>query len=187
MVTQNRARENGAFDVMPKQRVHVPQDVFLQNNKYLLEGNANAPRGGSCQGEDVSLWFPVSNNGSYAKKDIQKFRKAVDICRGCPIRGECLMYSLQYEPIGIWGGFPETARALLGTFWKIHNKRTWQVRYSFLRYRKVVDYIVHTDDIKFIKDLADEHNLAQPPFAERTGLSATAKHRIRIGLADTSS
>ena len=187
MVSQNRMRENGAFEVCPKERAHVPQDSFLQNNKYLVDGAVRAPKGGACEGRDVSLWFPISNNGSYSKKDLEKQKQAVAICRLCPIRGECLMYSLEHEPLGIWGGFPETARALLGTFWKIHNKRTWNVRSSFVKYRKVVDYIVHPEDIKFIKALAHDKHLAQPPFAQRSGLSATAQRRVRLGLADTTS
>lgn len=187
MVTQNRARENAAFNACPKKRAHVPQDSFLQNNKFLIEGATKAPRGGSCEGKDVSMWFPVSHRGSFRKEDIERQKIAVATCRLCPIRGECLMYSIEHEPIGIWGGFPETARALLGTYWKIHNKRSWNVKASFLRYRKVMDYIVHPEDIKFIKALAHDKNLAQPSFAQRSGLSATAQRRIRLGLADTTS
>lgn len=185
MVSQNKMRENGAFEVCPKERSHVPQDVFLQNNKYLLDQTVSAPRGGACDGMDVGLWFPVSNNGSFSKKDLEKQKQAISICRGCSIRTECLMYSLEYEPHGIWGGFPEAARALLAKFWKIENKRTWTVRPSFTRYRNIVDYIVNPEDIKFIRTIASDKNLAQPPFDERAGLSATAKRRVRLGLADT--
>jgi len=185
--TQNQRRELGAFTAPPKTRVFVPQDVFLQNNKYLMDKVVEPPRSGSCQGQDTSLWFPISNNGVYGKANTQKQRMAIDICRECPVKAECLMYSLEYEPFGIWGGLPESARALLARFWKIENKRTWCVRPSFLKYRKVVDYIVHPTDIKLIKDIAREQNLAQPPFNERAGLSATAQRRVRLGLADTTS
>lgn len=187
MVTQNRARENQAFQPCPTQRAHVPQDSFLQNNKFLIDEGGRAPQGGACVGQDVENWFPMSSNGSYGKKDLEKQKKAVDICRTCPIRGECLMYSLEHEPYGIWGGFPETVRSLLAKFWGIHNKRTWNVRSSFLKYRNVIDYIVNPEDIKFVKALAHDKHLAQPPFAQRSGLSATAKRRISLGLADTTS
>lgn len=184
MVTQNRLKEIGAFSPPPKARVFVGQDVFLQNNKYLVGENIDIPTGGDCKDHDTVNWFPVSNNGTFSKKDLQAQKFAVDICRKCPIREKCLMYSLEYEPHGIWGGFPEASRALLAKFWGIENKRTWSVRPSFTRYRNIVDYIVHPEDVKFIKELARGKNLAQPPFNERNGLSATAKRRVRLGLAD---
>lgn len=184
MTTQNRMRENGAFSPSPKQRAHIPQDVFLQNNKYLVGQNIDMPKGGDCEGKDTQLWFPTSKNGSYAKKDLEMQRQAVEICRGCKVREKCLMYSLEYEPHGIWGGFPEATRALLARFWKIENKRTWTVRPSFLRYRRVVDYIVKPEDIEFVRKIARDKNFAQPPFDERASLSPTAKRRISLGLAD---
>ena len=184
MATLNQLKERAAFDAMPKTRKDVPQDVFLQNNKYLVGQDIETPRGGACEGQDVSMWFPVSNNGVFAKKDLARQKQAIDTCRSCPIRSKCLMYSLEYEPHGIWGGFPEASRALLGKFWKIENKRTWTVRPSFRRYRNIVDYIVNPEDIKFIRTVARDNNLAQPPFDERTGLSATAERRKRLGLAD---
>lgn len=185
MATQNQRREQSAFTSCPTKRVGISQDDFLQSNKYLIDSTSSAPKGGACKGEDVSLWFPVSKNGSFSRNDIQRQKKGIEICRGCAVRAECLMYSLEHEPVGIWGGFPETARALLATFWKITNKRNWNVKASFIRYRQVSDYIVNEQDISFIRKLARDRNLAQPPTSERTGLSATAQRRISIGLADT--
>lgn len=187
MTTQNRRRENAAFSECPKERAHVPQDVFLQDNKYLHDVVVEPPKGGLCKGQDTSLWFPVSRNGTYGRVHLEKQRAAITICRECPIRAECLMYSLEWEPLGIWGGFPEHARALLAQFWNIKNKRVWCVRPAHLKRKRIVDYIIHTQDTQFVKDLAREQNLPQPPFDERTGLSATAQRRIRLGLADTTS
>jgi hypothetical protein len=184
MTTQNRMRENGAFSPDPKFRMHVPQDLFLQNNKYLVEGNQKAPRGGACEGQDTSMFFPSQVNGHYTKDQVSKRREAIEMCRSCPIRQECFLYSLEFEPQGIWGGFPEQVRAIVGRFWGIENKRTWNIRASFLRYRNIVDYIVHPEDIAFIKKVAHDKNLAQPPFDERSGLSATARRRISQGLVD---
>lgn len=184
MVTQNRHRENGAFSPDPKVRAHIPQDVFLQNNKYLIEGNKSAPRGGACQGQDTSMFFPSQVNGHYTKDQIEQRKQAISLCRSCHVRQECLLYSLEFEPQGIWGGFPEKIRAVLAKFWGIENKRTWNVRASFLRYRNIVDYIVHPEDIAFIQKVAHDKNLAQPPFDERAGLSAAAKRRISQGMVD---
>ena len=184
MTTQNRMRENGAFSPDPKVRARVPQDTFLQNNKFLVGEKIDAPRGGACQGQDTSIFFPQHAEGRYTKKQLSDRQKAMTLCRSCDIRAKCLMYSLEYEPQGIWGRFPEQVRALLGKFWNIENKRTWKVRASFIRYRKLIDYIVRPEDISFVRKVAHDNNLAQPPFDERKGLSATAKRRISQGVAD---
>jgi WhiB family redox-sensing transcriptional regulator len=184
MVTQNRHRENGAFSPDPKVRAHVPQDVFLQNNKFLVGEKIDAPRGGACQGHDTSIFFPLHANGKYSKRQLVDRQNAIALCRSCGIRQKCLMYSLEYEPEGIWGGFPEQVRSLLATLWKIYNKRGWKVKASFRQYRNVVDYIVNPEDISFIRKVAHDNNLAQPPFDERAGLSAAARRRISQGVAD---
>lgn len=184
VTTANRFRENGAFSVSPKQRAYVSQDSFLVNNNFLVEQDVVAPRGGACSGQDTSVFFPVHDRGRYTKQSLDSRKTAIDMCRSCSIREECLMYSLEYEPHGIWGGFPENVRAMLGVFWGIKNKRTWKVRHSFLRYRNLLDYIISPEDISFIKKVAHDQHLAQPPFDERKGLSAAAQYRIRYGLAD---
>lgn len=35
---------------------------------------------------------------------------AINICNDCDVREECLRYSLEWEPVGIWGGLPENDR-----------------------------------------------------------------------------
>jgi hypothetical protein len=174
-------RKNTGFVPMPiKTRM---QDPFLQNNNYLVDQKVKMPKGGACEGYSVENWFPVSQRGAYKTVDLEKQAKAIAICRGCSIRSECLTYSLEYEPHGIWGGFIESTRAILATFWKIENKRMWVVRPSYRQYRNVIDYIVHPDDIDFIRTVASEHNFTQPPFDERLGISAAAQRRLREGMA----
>lgn len=58
---------------------------------------------GACVGEDPDLWF-LSANAAIAKR----------ICRGCPVRTDCLAYALA-EGIdhGTWGGLTETEREQL--------------------------------------------------------------------------
>jgi hypothetical protein len=184
MKTKNQMKERTAFAVPPKQRVGISQDSFLQANRFLVGENIDAPRGGACEGQDTSIFFTQQIDGRFTKYQLEARNKAVAMCRSCNIRAKCLMYSLEYEPHGIWGGFPERIRALLGSFWKIQNKRPWGVRNSFLRYRSLLDYIIHPEDIAFIKKVAHDNNLASPPFDERKGLSATARRRISQGLAD---
>lgn len=183
MTTSNQRREQNAFSAPLKTRVEMPQDVFLQNNKYLLDEYRSAPRGGSCEGMDTRIWFSVSQNGHFTKAQIADRDKAVSICRTCPIRTECLMYSLEYEPYGIWGGFTEPQRTLLRLFWKITPKRPWITRSSIAKYRRVPDYITYPEDIDFIKKVAHDNNLAQPFANERPSVSSSSRRRIRPRVA----
>lgn len=152
------------------------EDVFLENNRYLIAEDIDAPRNGACKGVDPSIFFPVLKGVRYTSTDVKAQQMAIGICRGCSIRGKCLTYSLEYEPHGIWGGFTETQRALLGYFWGIKNKRAWRIKASLIQYRKVIDYVVNPEDINFVKELARERNFAQPPFNERPSVSS-AKNR----------
>lgn len=149
------------------------EDEFLLSNRYLVGENMQAPRNGLCKGEDPAIFFPVLKKVRYSAGDFTSQKKAIEICRPCKLRGDCLTYSLEYEPHGIWGGFPEATRGLIAQFWGIQNKRKWGVRTSFLRYSRLVDYVVEPEDIKFIKKVAHDKNFAQPPFDERFGVSSS--------------
>jgi len=71
------------------------------------------PQNGACKGKPTRWWFPNANNRDTAK-ERQEARegasKAIQICNSCAIREECLAYSLEWEPVGIWGGIPESHR-----------------------------------------------------------------------------
>lgn len=55
----------------------------------------------ACRGRDPETWFPVKNNASAAAP-------AVLLCRGCPVRAQCLRHALEFcEQFGIWGGLNE--------------------------------------------------------------------------------
>lgn len=185
MRNQNQTREHNAFSPSPKKRVEVAQDDFLKLNRFIVGENIDFPRGGACEGKDTSIFFIRHVDGQYSKHELAKRNEAIGLCRSCDIRAKCLMYSLEYEPHGIWGGFSERIRALLGKQWNIENKRNWKVKASFLRYRSLLDYIIHPEDIAFIKKVSHDNNLASPPFDERQGLSAAARNRISQGLADS--
>lgn len=171
------------FDGILKDRVHMPQDTFLVNNRYLMEESVDVPRGGACSGHDTSLWFPMSGVGGATKEEIENREQAVAICRGCQIRKKCLMYSLEYEPFGVWGGFSESQRTILRMFWKITPKRSWVSRASLLRYKTVRDYIMYPEDIEFVQKVAHEENLAQPFAPQRSGVSSSSGRRIRPKVA----
>lgn len=55
----------------------------------------------ACRGRDPGIWFPLTNNAA-ATKDAKR------ICRGCPVRAECLRHALEFcEQFGVWGGLNE--------------------------------------------------------------------------------
>ena len=169
---------------IPTSQAPYVEDAFLRNGNYIVGEGMYDLEGGSCSGVETSLFFPVHNNGRYSTIDLVAQKAAFEICRSCPIRQKCLLYSLEYEPHGIWGGFSETTRAMLGHFWGIANKRRWTAKASFLKYRKVIDYITHPEDIDFIKKVAYDKNLAQPPFDEWSSLSSTARRGFSKSLAN---
>lgn len=52
----------------------------------------------ACKGMDTSLFFPETSNSKQAVE-------TKNVCRGCPVREECLNYAiLNKEKRGIWGG-----------------------------------------------------------------------------------
>ncbi len=53
---------------------------------------------GLCGQVDPDLWYPEDGNAAQAKR-------AKQVCRGCPVRAECLAYALDAaEEHGVWGG-----------------------------------------------------------------------------------
>lgn len=76
----------------------------------------NPPTNGLCNGHPTEWWFPIANNrdtGEKRKIAREGMVNALKLCNACPERIECLEYSLEWEPFGIWGGLPERERAKL--------------------------------------------------------------------------
>ena len=60
-----------------------------------------------CIGEDPELFFPI---GSTAPA-LEQTARAIEVCRACPVRAECLEWSLDTcQDAGVWGGLDEEAR-----------------------------------------------------------------------------
>lgn len=75
--------------------------------------SAHPPLDGACKGKPSSWWFPVLSNHSTPRDRVEvreKTKMAIEICKSCDNRIECLAYSIQWEPFGIWGGETEGAR-----------------------------------------------------------------------------
>ena len=61
----------------------------------------------NCIGEDPELFFPVGS--SPLALDQTDIAKAV--CAACPVRADCLEWSLQTcQDAGVWGGLDEEER-----------------------------------------------------------------------------
>lgn len=58
-----------------------------------------------CAQSDPEAWFPEKGCST---------REAKKVCRGCPVRTECLDYALENdERFGVWGGTSEKQRRKL--------------------------------------------------------------------------
>lgn len=63
----------------------------------------------ACRGTDPDLFYPE-------RGDNVGHRQAVAVCRGCPVRAECLDDALAHnEKVGVWGGLSERQRRQLRT------------------------------------------------------------------------
>ncbi len=62
---------------------------------------------GACQSAEPELFFPLSATGPA----VTQVAAAKAVCRGCPVRAECLRYAMQTaQDHGIWGGTTEEER-----------------------------------------------------------------------------
>lgn len=56
----------------------------------------------NCKGADVDLFF---------SNDDTEQRRALEMCKGCPVQEPCLRFALsEGEMYGIWGGVSESDR-----------------------------------------------------------------------------
>jgi len=64
----------------------------------------------ACIGHDPEWWFPAGESDHYA----DMIAEAKRICRGCPVREQCLAAALDRgERFGIFGGKTEFERAAM--------------------------------------------------------------------------
>jgi WhiB family redox-sensing transcriptional regulator len=62
-----------------------------------------------CRGIDTSMFFHA--DGERGLRRHKREREAKRFCAQCPVRVQCLVYSLRFrEPYGIWGGVTENER-----------------------------------------------------------------------------
>lgn len=70
----------------------------------------------ACRGpQGTAMFFPPN---TFERKDVkeERERRAKAICRGCPVRKDCLEYAVSIKELhGIWGGTNELERKALLT------------------------------------------------------------------------
>jgi len=60
-----------------------------------------------CIGEDPELFFPIGTS----EVALRQASVAKQICGGCPVRADCLEWSLvTCQDAGVWGGLDEEER-----------------------------------------------------------------------------
>ncbi|GAA1855029.1 WhiB family transcriptional regulator [Microlunatus capsulatus] len=65
----------------------------------------------ACAREDLNLFFPISSVGAAAQQQVEA---AKAVCARCPVRQDCLEWSLDVGPeFGIFGGCTEVERRRL--------------------------------------------------------------------------
>ena len=63
-----------------------------------------------CVGEDPELFFPVGTS----EPALSQVETAKAICAGCPVRADCLEWSLvTCQDAGVWGGLDEEERRVI--------------------------------------------------------------------------
>jgi WhiB family redox-sensing transcriptional regulator len=80
----------------------VPQPIFSRSlvSEYGLDWRAAA----NCRGRATEIFFP-DQGGSHSQ--------ALEICRGCVVREDCLEFAIENPQMGIWGGLSERGRRRL--------------------------------------------------------------------------
>jgi len=73
-------------------------------------------RSAACANVDPELFFPANSR--------QPATEAKEVCAGCPVRAECLEYSLvNEEEYGVWGGLAEKERRQLLNQRRHHDRQ----------------------------------------------------------------
>ena len=58
----------------------------------------------ACKGEPIDLFYQP-------RGDSENYEEAAEICQGCPVRKECLLFAIEYnENWGFWGGLSLSKR-----------------------------------------------------------------------------
>jgi len=104
---------------MPVKKGTVPESRNPLQNKIsgrVVTERPSPPKNGNCVGKPTYWWY------GNEKRPGRDFSEAVRLCATCPIKYECLAYSLEWEEFGIWGGLTEYQRSQLRTALGLNKK-----------------------------------------------------------------
>jgi WhiB family redox-sensing transcriptional regulator len=74
----------------------------------------------ACHDLDPDLFFPVGVTGPA----VGHIAAAKAVCRGCPVRVECLEFAISTnQEYGVWGGASEEERRVLRRAWRARRAR----------------------------------------------------------------
>ena len=74
----------------------------------------------ACRDSEPNLFFPVGTTG----QALDLIDEAKEICAGCSVVEECLMYALQTnQEAGVWGGYAEDERRRLRKRWLAERRK----------------------------------------------------------------
>lgn len=106
---------------------------------------------GACKGHPTDWWFPLQKTGRSAEVAAIKLNtlQAKSICVSCSQKKECLDYSLEWEPWGIWGGMTEQERAEIRWKEKVNLGREGRIIFKGIGMRDANggDFLLHRDFI----------------------------------------
>ena len=69
----------------------------------------------ACRAVTPDLFFPLGSTG----EAVDQIQAAKAVCRGCPVRHECLRFALETnQEAGVWGGTSEDERRVLRRTWR---------------------------------------------------------------------
>ena len=75
---------------------------------------------GACLSADPDLFFPLSETGPLARRQVSA---AKAVCADCEVRRQCLAYALAANPIhGVWGGTSEEERRALSRRQRVSSR-----------------------------------------------------------------
>lgn len=72
----------------------------------------------ACQDADPEIFFPTTRDGRAQHNRLASMPAKI-VCRGCPVRDECLEHALRTNEAGVWGATDEYDRELI----RRHNRR----------------------------------------------------------------
>jgi len=92
---------------------HLAQILALVSGRpypalMVVGGDKNWRDRAKCIGEDPNIFFPRDVEGK-GRARTTTYGKAREICKGCPVKVECLEAG-RLERFGVWGGLSENER-----------------------------------------------------------------------------